>query len=138
MPGHQEIFTWRWCNKSWSETWVLTPRMQRACSLTGRKTRKGWDGVWVYPPLEDAMAEAGLQEVETYISCRHNTVEQYITTRPIMDLCLAAKLRPGTRVEMWWWEHEGLDLEGMRTADREAEQTEGGEKTDGTETATDG
>ena len=25
-----------------------------------------------------------------------------------------------------WWEQDGLDLEGMRTAAREAEQTEGG------------
>ena len=54
-----------------------------------------------------------------------------------MDLCLAAKRRPGPRVVMRWWEQEGVDLEGMRTADRDAEQTEGGEETDGTETSTD-
>ena len=36
--------------------------------LTGRQTWQGRDGVWTYPPLEDAMAEAGLQEVETYVS----------------------------------------------------------------------
>ena len=59
---------------------------------------------------------------------------QYIVTRPIMDLCLAAKQRPGPRVEMRWWEQEGLDLDGMRTADREAEQMEG--ETDGKDTAT--
>ena len=69
--------------------------------LTGRKPQKGRDGGWVYPPLEDAKAEAGLQEVETYISRRQNTVAQYIATRPIMDLCLVAKRRPGPRVAMW-------------------------------------
>ena len=47
-----------------------------------------------------------------------------------MYLCLAAKRRLGPRVAMWWWEQEGLDLEGMRTAAREAEET------DRTETAT--
>ena len=33
--------------------------------LTGPQPRKGWDRDWVYLPLEDAMAEAGLQEVDT-------------------------------------------------------------------------
>ena len=105
--------------------------------MTGRQPQKGRDGGWVYPPLEDAIAEEGLHEVEAYVSRRQNTVEQYISTMPIMDLCLAAKRRPGTRVEMWWWEQKGLDLEGMWTAAREAEGTEGEEDTDGTETATD-
>ena len=72
------------------------------------------------------MTEAGLQEVETYVSRRQNTVAQYISTRPITDLCLAENWRPGPRVAMRWWEQEGLDLDGVRTADREAEQTEGG------------
>ena len=67
------------------------------------------------------MLEVGLQELETYVSRHQNTVVQYIATRPIMDLCLAAERRPGTRVEMRWREQEGLYLEGMRTADLEAE-----------------
>ena len=82
------------------------------------------------------MVEAGLQEMETYVSRRQNTVAQYIATKPIMDLRLAAKRMPGTRVAMWWCEQEGLDLEGFWTAAHEAEQTERGEDTDGTETAT--
>ena len=57
-----------------SDTWFLMPRMKRvlggfhhrlACIMTGRQLRKGRDGGWVYPSLEDEMAEAGLQEVET-------------------------------------------------------------------------
>ena len=42
------------------------------------------------------MVEAGLQELD-------NTEAQYIATRPIMDLCMVAKWRPFSRVEMWWW-----------------------------------
>ena len=49
------------------------------------------------------MAEAGMKEVETYVSFRQNTMAQYIATRPIMDLCLVANRRPGPRVTMRWW-----------------------------------
>ena len=72
----------------------------------------------------------GLQEAETYVSLCHNTITQYIATRSIMDLCLAAKRRPGPRVSKMWWEQEGFYLEGMRTASWVAEQTEGGEEID--------
>ena len=44
------------------------------------------------------MAEAVMQEADTYVSLRHNKFEQVIATRPIMDLCLAVKRRPGSRV----------------------------------------
>ena len=84
--------------------WVLGGFHHRVdFRLTGSKMRKGRDGGWVYPPLEDAMAEAGLKEVETYVYLRKNTVAQYIVTRPIMDLYLAAKQRPGSRVATKWW-----------------------------------
>ena len=83
------------------------------------------------------MGEAGLQEVDTYVYRRQNTVAQFIVTRPIMDLCLAAERRMGSRVYNRWWEQDGLDVEGIRTAAREVERTEGGEDMDGTETETD-
>ena len=38
--------------------------------LTGQQPQKGWDRGWVNPPPEDGMAEAGLKEVDTYVSCR--------------------------------------------------------------------
>ena len=83
------------------------------------------------------MADMVLHEVETYVYRCQNTFSQYIANSPIMDLCLVAKRRPGPRAETRWWDQEGLDLEGMRTAAWEAEQSEGEEETDGTETATD-
>ena len=82
------------------------------------------------------MAEVGLQGVETYISCLHNTMAQYIATGPIMDLCLESKWKPGPIVTMLWWEQGGLDLEGTRMASLEAEQMEKGEETDRIENAT--
>ena len=126
-----------------SESWVLTLCMKRvlgrfhhrvARRLTGRQPRRGREGGWVYPPVEDVMAEAVLQEVETYVSHQQNTVTQYIATRPIMDLCLAAKWSPGPRVVKRWWEQEVLYLVGIRMAAWEAEHTEGGKEMDGTGT----
>ena len=43
-----------------AETWVVTPRMERALSgflhmadrrLTGRQARRGWNGKWHYPSI---------------------------------------------------------------------------------------
>ena len=74
--------------------------------------------------------------METYASHHQNTVAQFIATRPIMDLCMAAERRPESRVANRWWEKDGLYLEGMRTADQEAEKKKGEEETDWTETET--
>ena len=81
------------------ETWFMTPRIgmilgkfhhRVACRLTGRQPWIGWDDVWVYVLLEKSLAEAGLQEVKTYVSRLHNTVSQLFSTWIIMYLCLAA------------------------------------------------
>ena len=52
--------------------------------------------------------EAGLHEVDTYVSRRQNTVSQYIVTIAIMYLHLLAKRREGTMVSKRWWDREGL------------------------------
>ena len=44
------------------------------------------------------MGEAGLEDIETYIPRRKNTVAQYIVTRPIFDMSLEAALRTGEQV----------------------------------------
>ena len=60
-----------------SESWVLTPNMKRVLGgfhhrvthrLMGKQLQRGRDGGWFYPPMQDAMMEADLQEVETYVS----------------------------------------------------------------------
>ena len=82
--------------------------------LTRRQQCRGIDGRWRYTPLEEETEEAGLQELETYISRRKNTVEKFIEVRTIMDLGLEAERRPGSRVSRRWWEQEGLELEGVK------------------------
>ena len=68
-----------------AETWVVTPKMERALSgslhgaarrLTGRQMRRGKHGEWHYPSLEGAMWEAGLTDIRKSIANRQNTVAQ--------------------------------------------------------------
>ena len=99
-------FTWRWCDRSFCmgkrhEYWC---RIWRGC-WANPTPRKFQYGSWIYPPLEDVMEEAGLHEMETYVSDLQNKVAQYIATRPIMCLCLVENRRPGPRVEMRWREY---------------------------------
>ena len=56
------------------------------------------------------MVEAGFEDIGAYITRRKNNVAQYITTRPIMDLCERSVQRPVTWVSQRWWDQEGLDL----------------------------
>ena len=63
----------------------------------------------------------GLEEIGVYIACCHNTVAQYIVTRPIMDLCLAAERNPGLRLYRRWWYQPALDILGIRGGHAEAE-----------------
>ena len=129
-----------------SEIWVMTPcirmvlgrfRHRVAHRLTGRQPWKRRYRVWIYPPLEDVMAEARLQEVEIYVSRLQNTAAQFIATRPIMELCLAAERRPEPRISKQLWEQDRVGVKGVQKVYWEEKQSEGEEKMDGTETETD-
>ena len=71
------------------------------------------------------MEEAGFEEIGVYIIRSQNTFAQYITTRPIMDLCERSVCRTGALVSLWWWWQEGIDIEGAK--ERSAAES-GGEK----------
>ena len=79
----------------------------------------------------------GLQEVDTYSYFCQNTFTQFIVTRPIMELCTTEERSNVSWLTKRWWEHRVLELEGMRTADQEAEREEEKEEMDGMETETD-
>ena len=51
------------------------------------------------------MRVAGLEEIDTYISRRKNTVMHYISTHPIIDLCLYTEMRPVLQTPARWWEN---------------------------------
>ena len=72
-----------------SDTWVLTPRMERALDsfqqrvarrITVIQTRRREDRSWAYPPLEEAMGEIGFEGIRKSVTRRQNTVVQYIST----------------------------------------------------------
>ena len=60
------------------------------------------------------MAEAGFEDTGVYVTRRQNTAVKYIATRPILGLCERSVRRPGAWLSWWWWEQEGLDLEGAK------------------------
>ena len=93
------------------ETRFTTPRIGRnlegfqnqvARSLTVKQPRRGVDGIWRYPLLTEVMEETGLEEAETYVTRRQNTVAQYIEIQPITDLCLEMERCRGARVYKRW------------------------------------
>ena len=54
----------------------------------------------------------------------------------MIDLCLLAERRPGSRVAKQWWDQDGLGLKGMRTADQEAKCMEVEEDIEGADVDT--
>ena len=94
-----------------SDTWVMKPRISRFLGgfhhsvshrLTGQQPWRGREGGWVYPILEEAMAEARVQEVETYVYRHQKTVVQFISTRTIMNLCLVLERCTASRMAKHW------------------------------------
>ena len=64
-----------------SEIWVATPYIERiwggfhhrvARRISGKTTNWRAEGTWEYPPLGEEMREAGIKDIRTYISRRHN------------------------------------------------------------------
>ena len=113
-----------------SEEWVMPSLIGRMLDslhhwvvrrMTGWQPMRKTDGTWVYPPMVEAMMEAGIHEVENYVSRCQRMVEKYISTRSIMDLFLAAEQCLGTRVLKRWWQKECLDMEGMRKSSQAEE-----------------
>ena len=57
----------------------------------------------MYPLLEGTMVESVFQEVDTYVYRHQNTVAQFIRTRLIIGLFLAAERSLALRVAKRWW-----------------------------------
>ena len=105
-----------------SDTWVLTPRLGKSLEgfhhrVARRMADMGpkcqWDRTWVYPPIWTALKMVGLEEIGVFIICHHNTVKQYITTHPIMDLCLVEERKLVMHIYRRWWDHTALEIMGI-------------------------
>ena len=113
-----------------AETWVVSPRMERALSsfihgaarrVIGRHPRRGWDGKLFYLSLVGAMKESGFTDVKTSINRRQNTAAHYIATRPLLDLYRGATQRGGARVTRRWWDQKVIDWEKAKARGAETE-----------------
>ena len=69
------------------EAWVLTPRIERALhsfqhrvmqQITGRQLRRRGGEILEYPPLAEAMGEAGFNGIRKSVTRRQNMFAQYI------------------------------------------------------------
>jgi hypothetical protein len=93
------------------ETWVLSDRMistlhgfhHRVAQKIAKKQAYLLVGDWIYPPIEEALDNANLETIEVYIRQRQNHVAQYVATRPILQLCQATPLQPGSVSRLQWW-----------------------------------
>jgi hypothetical protein len=99
------------------ETWVVTPAMMRvlegfhhkvARRISGKMARLTGTG-WYYPPIAEALDEAGLHPIREYIRRRQATIEQYVATRPIFARCQAAPWRPGSSRFTRWCQQDHSD-----------------------------
>ena len=70
------------------------------------------------------MREAGFEEIRKSITRRHNTVAQYIATRPILDLREQDTQRAGARVSRHWWDQKGTYLKTAKERAAEALATD--------------
>ena len=105
-----------------SKTLVPTPPLEKA--LAGFHHRaEGWmdgmgpkcqpDRMWLYSPIGAAMVMVGLEEIGVYIARLQNTVAQYISTRTIMNLFLAAERNPGMHLSRKCWEQPAIGIMGI-------------------------
>lgn len=100
-----------------AETWTVTKAMLEilksfhhrvARRLSGMMPHRAEDGTWTYPPLQEAMEKASLWPMREYVRRRQATVEDYIATRPIYNLCIAADAEPlpGSTSRLRWWNQD--------------------------------
>ena len=101
------------------ETWTITATMMKvldrfhhrvARRISGMVARLV-DGEWFYPPLEAAMEAVGLFPMKVYVRKRQATIEQYIATRPILQLCRDTAAAQGTSRSVRWWTQKVGDEE---------------------------
>ena len=71
-----------------SEMWVVNLWLEKRW-MEGMVPKFQLNREWVYPPIGAALETMGLEEISVYIDRWQNIVAQYISTHPIMDLCLA-------------------------------------------------
>ena len=77
-------------------------------------TRWGDINKWEWPPFATAMEETGLWKMWNYVRRRQATILEYITGRPIFELCTRAERREEyIRFPRFWYQDHGKAGEGV-------------------------
>ena len=96
------------------ESWVITDSMRKvlegfhhriARRISGKVAQRVGEE-WHYPPIEEALEEAGLWPMREYIRRRQATIADFIATRPIFELCNNAEVLGGASRVMRWWQQD--------------------------------
>ena len=53
--------------------------------------------------MEEALEAVGLWPMQEYVNRLQATIEEYINTRPIYEMCTGVEWIQGTSGIMWWW-----------------------------------
>ena len=53
--------------------------------------------------MAEALEATGLWTIKEYIRRRQATIAEYITNRPIYELCMGAERMPGSNRFIQWW-----------------------------------
>ena len=64
------------------------------------------EGGWVSLSIEEALEVAVLWPTKEHIWRRQAIIEEYISNRPIYELCTVAYKIQGYSRLLWWWHHD--------------------------------
>ena len=56
--------------------------------------------------MVEVLEASGLWLIKEYIWRRQATIVEYITNRPIYELCTGAERMPGFIRLVWWWDQD--------------------------------
>ncbi len=96
-----------------SESWVLTERAKLALNsfhhkcaryIAGEHIQQRPNGEWSLPSSSVVLEKCGLFSMEEYIGRRKETIEAFVTHRPIFQACLDSIASAGNVNQKVWWE----------------------------------
>ena len=98
-----------------SESWVVTEAMLKILEgfhhqedrwIAGMTAKCMAYGTWEYPPVVEALEEAGLYPIQEYIWRLKATITAQVAGHPIYEIFTEADWRPWKIRMMRWWDKD--------------------------------
>ena len=74
------------------------------CRITSKVPQRLPSGEWVYPPIAEALDEAGLFPISHYVEERRNRLAEKVATRPIREVIANMERMSGSPNRQYWWD----------------------------------